>query len=407
MRTIITFLNDKPPKSETRYTWEGREYGGCFFCQALRQFVEHDRMLVCITPQAEQLTWPILLTMQDPRIQPVPIPIGKSASEMWLVYDAIAARIHEGETVIFDITQGLRSLSFLMFLFAAYLKSAKKVKIEAIYYGALELGQPAPVVDMSEFVTMLDWLTATDQFVQTGDARRLAMLLNPSKNSGGVAAEAAKALSSVSLAAFLCQPFRLMSAVSELDTALCKAETELALMSRPFGILRDQVVEAFSPFSADFWGNVPGGLRAQFRLIEWYYSNNQLIQAMTLAREWLVNAVTYRLGLPIDLRISARKPIERAISGVAMVGREMRDEETKEAYTFRVSDLNEYGRKIYETWPEREELKELWDALEKVRNALAHAGHQASAMQIETIVKKADTKVMPPLRQFAKDWGLS
>ncbi len=101
----------------------------------------------------------------------------------------------------------------------------------------------------------------------------------------------------------------------------------------------------------------PGGLRAQFRLIEWYYSNNQLIQAMTLAREWLVNAVTYRLGLPIDLRISARKPIERAISGVAMVGREMRDEETKEAYTFRVSDLNEYGRKIYETWPEREELK--------------------------------------------------
>ncbi len=250
MRTIITFLNDKPPKSETRYTWEGREYGGCFFCQALRQFVEHDRMLVCITPQAEQLTWPILLTMQDPRIQPVPIPIGKSASEMWLVYDAIAARIHEGETVIFDITQGLRSLSFLMFLFAAYLKSAKKVKIEAIYYGALELGQPAPVVDMSEFVTMLDWLTATDQFVQTGDARRLAMLLNPSKNSGGVAAEAAKALSSVSLAAFLCQPFRLMSAVSELDTALCKAETELALMSRPFGILRDQVVEAFSPFSA-------------------------------------------------------------------------------------------------------------------------------------------------------------
>ena len=69
-----------------------------------------------------------------------------------------------------------------VFLFAAYLKAAKNVTIDAIYYGALELGNsetgiPAPVIDLSEFVSMIDWLTATDQFIKTGNGKSLANLL--------------------------------------------------------------------------------------------------------------------------------------------------------------------------------------------------------------------------------------
>jgi CRISPR-associated DxTHG motif protein len=406
MRTIITFLNDKGLKPGTVYQWHGRHYEGGVFSMALRQFVEHDRMLVCNTPEAELNTWPALLGLDDPRIVPVQIPKGESTPEMWKMFEVVTGQVGEGETVIFDITHGLRSLPFLVFLFAAYLKSAKHVQIEAIYYGALELGKPAPVIDLSEFVSILDWLTATDQFAQTGDARRLARLLNPDNRTSGVTFSASRALSDVSLAAFLCQPFQLIPQIGILEKCLQDAKTELAERARPFGLLHENIQHTFDAFKADFFTDVPAGLCAQFRLIEWYYGNNQMIQAVTLAREWLVSAVTLRLGQPIDLTPAARRKMERAISGLDRIGRRTTDELTGEKYTFTVDDLNEHGRQIHDNWSERDDLIKLWNELASVRNALDHAGHQAGAMTLGKIVSKAETEVMPRLRQLARRWDL-
>jgi CRISPR-associated DxTHG motif protein len=97
-------------------------------------------MLVCVSEAAEQQNWSLLEALGDSRIQSIEIPIGRNTAEMWQTFKIITAHIAEGDRVIFDITHGLRSLPFLVFLFAAYLKEAKNVIIEAIYDGALELG---------------------------------------------------------------------------------------------------------------------------------------------------------------------------------------------------------------------------------------------------------------------------
>ena len=97
-------------------------------------------MLVCVTEEAKRQNWGVLEGLDDPRIQSIDIPIGRDIAEMWQTFEIIACHIAEGDRVTFDITHGLRSLPFLVFLFAAYLKEAKNVVIDAIYYGALELG---------------------------------------------------------------------------------------------------------------------------------------------------------------------------------------------------------------------------------------------------------------------------
>jgi CRISPR-associated Csx2 family protein len=411
MRTIITFLNDKGLKTGTTYSWQGKVYEGGVFSLALRQFISYDRMLVCNTPEAEKNTWPDLVALNDPRIEPVYIPRGESTTEMWQMFDAVTERVTPGDTVIFDITHGLRSLPFLVFLFAAYLKTAKNVNIEAIYYGALELGnqkegKPAPVIDLSEFVTMLDWLTATDRFKLAGDARQLSELLNPKHEHSGAAANASKALSSVSQAAVLCQPFSLMLQVKTLENQLVKAEDELAQRAHPFGLLRDDMVSAFRRFEADYPGNILETLQAEYRLFTWYYHNKQLIQAVTLAREWLIDAVTYRLGQPISFKPEARSPFERAVSGVALVGHPFLDNQTGVRRTFTPEDLNQYGRIIFDSWPECKDLAILWYLLGKLRNALDHAEHQNGSMKLATILKRAD-ETMPLLERFALGWGLA
>jgi CRISPR-associated DxTHG motif protein len=398
MRQIITFLGLYP--RETTYSFEGQTYKGEVFAEALRQFCNYDYMLVCVTSEAKDKAFPVLAKLNDPRIKAVDIPNGETTEQMWETFKIITDQVHENDSVIFDITHGLRSLPFLVFLFAAYLKAAKNVTIDAIYYGALELGNfktglPAPVINLSEFVGMLDWITATDQFIQTGDAERLSKLLNPDGTASNITKKAATTLSDVSLATLLCQPLQLAKKAQSLESDLLKAQEQLQLTAPPFEMLRQRITDTFGNFIGDFQQDTKKALEAQFRLIMWYHSNNRLIEAMSLAREWLINAVTHRLGLPFTLKISIReKLIARAISGVEMVSRN----------DLTVEELNEYGRIINDTWAEKDKLIQLWNALQPVRNGLDHTGHQEGAMSVSKIVKTANEKIKPLLYDLAETW---
>jgi hypothetical protein len=406
----ISFLGTTDYKITT-FVWNGLEKKTRLFPVAVVHFFQPEELVICATPtvQAHQNLAELKrdLDAMGSKYRVLPIPEGHREADLWEIFNALTNVVNEQEEIVFDVTLSFRSLPFLSFLAIAYLQIARKVKVNQVLYGAWEARDKetdrTPVFDLTPFVQLLDWLTATDQFVQTGDARRLAHLLN---TGGKQAARASQKLSDVSLAAFLCQPFTLMDEALTLDNALRDAEAELIQTAPPFGLLREQIANTFAVFGADRQ-DMPMMLRVQFRLVEWYLKNNQLIQAMTLAREWLIDTVTWRLGLPLTMEFTPRDRIERAISGITRVGREERNRETGEKRIFEIADLNEYGRRIYDTWEEREELVLLWNQLSPVRNALDHAEHQKDSMKIEKIIHKVQNEVMPRLRTLAEKWGLT
>lgn len=408
---VISFLGTADYKSTT-FVWNGLGKETRFFPAAVAQFVQPDQLLICATPTVQQHKNLAELTREIEAMgvtcRAVPIPEGHSEADLWNIFDALTNIVQVGESVVFDVTHSFRSLPFLAFLAVAYLQAAKQVKVEKVLYGAWEARDQttnrSPVFDLTPFVRLLDWLTATDQFTQTGDARRLAGLL--STGGKGAAAQASQKLSQVSLAAFLCQPFTLMREAITLDEILRRAEPELAQTAPPFGVLREQITSAFAAFGADE-KDVPAMLRAQFRLIVWYHKNNQLIQAMTLAREWLIDGVTWRLGQPIDLERDARSKMEWAVSGLGRVDRnKLSDPLTNEKRKTRVTDLNEFAQLIYTTWPERDDLIGLWDILSTPRNALDHGEHQQDKMELVKIARSAD-QAISRLRALAEKWGLA
>lgn len=395
---IITFLGKYP--KETIYGYGERPYKGQVFAEALHQFCQYDTMLVCVTEEAKATAWPVLEKLEDPRIKPIDIPTGRTTEEMWETFKVITQHVDEGDRVIFDITHGLRSLPFLVFLFAAYLKAAKNVTIAAIYYGAFELGDStnnvlAPVIDLSEFVSMIDWITATDQFIQTGDARQLSGLLNPDGNAGNATKKAAKTLFDISTATVLCQPLHLAKIAANLEPDLLKAQEQLERTVPPFETLRKRIADTFGDFVCDFKQETKAALKAQLRLIRWYLDNNRLMEGMTLAREWLINGVMYRLGLTFDLKVKNREEIARAISGVEMVSNAR----------LTVEELNDYGKIIHDTWTEKDNLSQLWNVLQPVRNALDHAGHQEGAMSVEKILNKV-AQISLLLDNLSTTWEL-
>lgn len=78
MTTIVTFLGDRG-LLETKYSFGDRTqfYTGGVFAEALAQFCEFDRMIVCVTEKAKLNTWSKLVKFHsDPRIQALDIPTG-------------------------------------------------------------------------------------------------------------------------------------------------------------------------------------------------------------------------------------------------------------------------------------------------------------------------------------------
>lgn len=285
---IITFLGAFARL--TQYSFQGETYEGEVFAQALQQFCEYDTMLVCLTDLAREKTFPVLEKIGDPRIKPIDIPTGETTEEMWETFRIITESIDEKDSVIFDITHGLRSLPFLVFLFAAYLKAAKKVKIEAIYYGALELSNQnngiAPVIDLSEFVSMIDWITATTSFVKIGDGQPLASLLKsaiPSseelKNEPNTRPlkkqleQSLEAIETISLALSITRPIETMESATKLEETLRQATTSFAERAKPFSLLSDKVVQEYGQFALNNPKEVATldkNLCLQLQMIDWY-----------------------------------------------------------------------------------------------------------------------------------------
>ncbi|MFN7037749.1 MAG: TIGR02221 family CRISPR-associated protein, partial [Bellilinea sp.] len=402
--TVITFLGIRPQL--TIYRYEGREYQGLVFAEAILQFLSFDRMMVLTTPAAEFVFSSTLEMRNDPRIRKIPIPTGRDDKEMWGIFDKVIECIEEGEEVTFDITHGLRSIPFLAFLFAAYLKSAKGVTIRSILYGALDLQKEnngvAPVLNLSRFASMLDWINASDQFIQTGNATRLADLLAVAKEQK----RAAETLKSVSQAAFLCQPVSLMKASTSLRPDLERATASFSYTSKPFSVLSEKIIGIFDNFALkDPLDNPLEFIRREWKMIEWYVGHGQMLQAVTLAREVMIDGVAMRYERNIELKHDQRSTLEKAISGIAKINQPIMDENTGEKRKFSKDDLNRIGYQIYEEWPDSVSMAKTFSNLTRLRNQLSHAEHQADRMNLPKVERQI-SEVLDALHQLLVKWQI-
>lgn len=406
----ISFLGTTDYK-ETTYFWEGREFRTRFFGETLPHFFpELKSVLVFITPTVEKHpNWVELQRRLNELAYPVLIPEGHSEDELWEIFDKLISKVSENETVIFDITHSLRSLPLLVFLAAAYLRTARHVRVHRIIYGAWEARDKetdrSPVFDLTPFVGLLDWLNAANQFIHTGDARYLADVLR-SESEGktrdsSALVKAAEELREFSLAMMLCRPLEIMEKAGRLGVVLANAKNDLAQKAQPFTLLterieREYVQRALSDPKAD--ANLEESLRRQLELIEWYVENNQIIQAMSLAREWLITLVAWRLGKGFVIEVRAREELARGIEQLSrfLQGRSQQ-----------ACELNEVALKLREMEQSHQtELSDLWDRLSTLRNDLDHVGMSPSASSAHRLERQAKEKILPKLEKLAAQWML-
>ena len=382
--------------STTTYIYGDRACETRFFAEALSHFLpDLEHVLVFVTPTVKRHdNLAQLRRRMGDRLRPVLIPEGHSEAELWEIFDALTGEVGEGEAVLFDITNSFRSIPLLVFLAAAYLRTARRVDVRGVIYGAYEARNVktnrTPVFDLTPFVTLLDWLTAADRFIQTGDGRPLATLLREhmppglamrddleERALGKGLTKAAAAIEGVTLALRVTRPLETMESAARLEAALRQARDAVAARARPFALLAEQVRNSYAPFALSeplersHW---TANLRLQLAMVRWYLENGQVVQAATLAREWLVSLVAYRVGAAslVD-RDGERFPVEGALNNA----RRVRAGEVVNRPSHRDADLA--------ALPALDDLIDVWNKVIELRNDIAHVGmheHPKSARDL-------------------------
>lgn len=392
----ISFLGTTDYK-ETTYFWDGCEFRTRFFGETLPHFFpELERVLVFITPTVQRHSnWAELQRRLGDLGHPVPIPEGHSEGELWEIFDALTGAVSENETVIFDITNSFRSIPLLVFLAAAYLRTARRVQVHRIIYGAWEARDKetdrSPVFDLTPFVTLLDWLTATNQFIYTGDARFLAHQL--SKQQEPALAPLISTVEQISLGLHLLRPVQVSESAYKLAEDL---QTARQALPSPFALLANQVTSSYGQFGLEPEASLRCQLTRQLAMINWYHQAGQIVQALSLAREWLVSLLCMHFNLDM-YDPGQRDEIEFLLNGGVL-----KDED---GVVRRQSPYLDQFR----TLSDSKRLRRLWGGdyqLAKLRNDVLHSGFRKNPKPIDQIIQLT-SQIVQELNEIAAQWHIA
>jgi CRISPR-associated protein (TIGR03986 family) len=361
------------------------------FPVALCHFFKPDELLVLVTKDAEQ-KWFQKFEQQCaaklkkcPAVKPIRIPDGHSVTDLWEIFGALTKNLNEQDEVIFDITHSFRTLPLLSFLAASFLRVAKDVRIKGIYYGAWEARNPpppaddlfnssstdkSPVFDLTPFLELLAWTTATDLFLKTGNSLSLAEQL--SSHADAEMQTLSENLREISQALAVLRPLEAMETAVTLPQNLNDAKAVIRVSAPAFELLFKKVSATYNNLgkrnpAARNKETSTSRVRKQLEMVKLYRSNNRIVHALALARETLVSLLCLHFNL-YDLDKNMRSAVGHFIHNRSADNRD--NQITKGILT----DLYAQERDGKIDKERLKELRNLAKELFKVRNDVLHCG---------------------------------
>lgn len=382
MKKLITFMGTVRYESVT-YRFEDEDYKTKFFVEAAANKYRPDEIIVMLTEKARNSeNWKELqpILSSEYKVRDVDIREGKSEEELWEIFERITDCLDVNDRVIFDVTHSFRTLPILTLIAATYLRVAKSVQIEAIVYGAyqakdIDSDEPRPVFELTPFIKLLDWVTATDKFMKTGDAKELAGLLRDEHKSAWKDKDRPKSEKPKNLESFANKLESLSTALqtvrtgeiaeysSLLGSQLDQAEGEIEQLTKPFLPLLEKIRDEYSKFTEPT-------LQAQRELICWYAKHGHLVQASILAREWSISLLAHRLSLSQEIMesdVRVRDDLASALNSYVC-------ESYNEGDVNNGSDRAKEFLERLKALEDRDSIRSLWSRIRDLRNDIAHCG---------------------------------
>lgn len=308
--SFLGYTSPDRPYREATYCFEGEECTTPFMPEATARFFKPDELLVLVTKESRAQNFDDLAQRMNGLlpVQAVDIPSGKQEDELWEIFRIISEQIQAEDVIIFDITNGFRSLPVLSFLATSYIRVVRQATVSRMIYGAFDATEQGktPVFDLTPFIRLLDWTTATDAFIKSGRGSELAKLIQQTAAQSTTSQATrspldaiAKKLGDFSAALYTVRPNEVMQTTYDLENQIEQVRSVQSPSIRPFSLLLDKIGEEYVKFGLEHVkarNNANNVIAKQFDMIVWYMDKNLIVQAMTLAREWLLSLIIVEAG---------------------------------------------------------------------------------------------------------------
>lgn len=192
MLQFITFLGTGRYELVPYITLDGSRvetaYVQVAILSAYRDQLPESSLTVFLTTESYERNWvgdtglkkELECTFPDLYIEPVIINTVKNEETLWQLFDTMYNNIKKQHEIIFDITHAFRHLPLLGSAIVNYARSLKNCSVHAIYYGAYEAKDErgAPIIDLTKLDRLMQWSTAVDFFINSGNAEFIDKLVN-------------------------------------------------------------------------------------------------------------------------------------------------------------------------------------------------------------------------------------
>jgi hypothetical protein len=240
----------------------------------------------------------------------------------------------------------------------------------------------------------MDWTGGAEALLKRGDAGLIAdkmIAAHQTLRRTGTGTPArlktlGRKLQDFSQALHLSRPREVMRTAHELLSLMEEARDEFQRWALPFALLAEQIRRELEPLAFDKPDALSReNLERQVGLVEYYLRKGLVVQAVTLAREWVISFVLLRRGGGNWLRRVDREEVERALGAAAA--------------RLRGGTAEVPG--WFDGLPQRDRLAHLWNKLGQLRNDLAHCSMSEDARRADAIAN--DARAIPEeLRELLK-----
>lgn len=386
----------------------------CFIQEAVCEFYQAKSIYILLTDGAktripkgkDKTNWDALQEIFNHKknvdLIGLDIPENNSPEEIWEIFNVINSTIEPNDEIVFDITHSFRSIPMVVLLSISYLRTINNVKVKGLVYGAFDPNnkeKDAPTFDLLPIMSLLDWITATDQFIKTGNGKQLVNLLQENQGENSTTDELATKIKNISDGLKLLRPRDVIKEASTLDKAIETAKESLIKELPPFEQLLGKVKKDYQNLGVilDDDNDEKKDLINMLNMIEWYYQKNKIVQSICLAREWLVSFVCYELNINFSLEIDSSNSKQREEAKLLLDGGQRGDYISKYLEQWRKLD-NQLTTK----------LKDIWAnvfLLSNLRNDVLHAGFRKNSRSASDIEDKF-LLIIEELKKLAKSVNL-
>ena len=359
-----------------------------------------DKKFVLCTPSAKNTHYNSLVNEIGHSFEAVNISEDMSEKGIWEIFQQIYDVLNENDEVVFDITHSFRFMPMLGITLLQMAKFLKNIKVKKVFYGAYEPNKfkngitEFPLVDLTSFSMLQDWILAGYTLVNTGRAEEIEKLAKNDlipilKESKGKNIEAANLRKIADKIQDMTLNFRtnrgneIITAHEMKEINESVKEIKESNLLKPFKLLIENIYSDTKKFKYRNEENI-------IYNIQWCIDKDLIQQGMTMLQEGITTLILKEIGESDKYKdINVRGEISKILQKLNNPKKEENIEKIKSELEKKILNVKKIN-----------ELSKIFADISGIRNDINHAGFRPSPLD----AKDFKIKLEKEFKKFKEIW---